>query len=81
MRMVAVVFVAVVVIRVMMLHVLLCYCCCVDSFICPPCCLVTSYHATQSLLSEAFNVEGIPTLVLIDPKTGACYALLLKLCC
>ena len=79
--MVAVVFVAVVVTRVMMLHVLLCYCCCVNSFIFPPCCLLASYHATQGLLSEAFNVKGIPTLVLIDPKTGACYALLLKLCC
>jgi hypothetical protein len=26
----------------------------------------------QALLSKAFNVEGIPTLVLADPKTGAC---------
>ena len=79
--MVAVVVVAVLVIRVMILHLFLCNCCCVVSFICPPCCLGMSYHATQGLLSEAFNVEGIPTLVLIDPKTGACNALSLKLCC
>ena len=46
-----------------------------------PCCPGTSYHANQELLEAAFNVEGIPTLVLIDPKTGACCALLLKLCC
>ena len=29
-----------------------------------------AYREFQATLSKAFNVEGIPTLVLIDPKTG-----------
>ena len=31
------------------------------------------------MLSQAFKVEGIPTLVLADPKTGECQAPALKL--
>ncbi len=31
-----------------------------------------AHREFQATLSKAFNVEGIPTLVLIDPKTGEC---------
>ena len=40
------------------------------------------YREFQAILSKAFNVEGIPTLVLIDPKTGECdmLAFVLDIC-
>ena len=45
---------------------------------CLTCCKCWCDRTMQAMLSQAFKVEGIPTLVLADPKTGECQAPALK---